>query len=106
MRYLVMFIVGTILIVTSCKKESTPTAELKKKQTQCADPWGYGTTEEETVGKLKDYLIKKAILVNTISMKATPEQAVCQACICSNGYTFYVQADQQYADDLKAEGFE
>jgi hypothetical protein len=106
MRYLMVFIIAALSMATTCKKEAEPVDELQRKQTQCADPWGYGATEQETVSKLKDYLTKKEILVNALSMKATPEQAVCQACTCSNGFTFYVQADEQYIAALKLEGFQ
>jgi hypothetical protein len=106
MRHVVVFIVAVLLMATSCKKESTVIIELKKKQTQCSDPWGYGATEQETVNRLKDYLAKKNILVIAISLKNTQDVAVCLACVCASGNTFYLQADEQYINALKLEGFE
>jgi hypothetical protein len=106
MRYFLVLMISMLLMATTCKKGVESVAELKRKQTQCADPWGYGATEQETVSKLKDYLEKKSILVIAISLKNTQDAAVCLACSCASGSTFYIRADDQYIAALKLEGFE
>ena len=74
-------------------------------QTQCADPWGYGNTNSETIDKLKDYLSRKSVNLSNVEIQPTGEYNVCTACTCSKGFSFHVWADQRYADTLTKEGF-
>jgi hypothetical protein len=105
MRYLLIVLAGFILMATTCKKES-PATELKRDQTQCADPWGYGASDQETLDQLRDYLSKKNIELTSLSIKKESTAATCLACTCTNGSRFYITADEKYRDALKLEGFE
>jgi hypothetical protein len=105
MRYFLMVLAGFILMATTCKKENNAT-ELKRDQTQCADPWGYGGSEQETLNQLRDYLLKKNIELTSLSIKKVSSAATCLACTCTNGSRFYITADEKYWDALKLEGFE
>ncbi len=105
MRYFLLVLSVFILMAMTCNMENA-IAELKRDQTQCADPWGYGGSEQETLNQLKDYLLKKSIEVTSISIKKISTGATCLACTCTNGSKFYITADQKYWDALKLEGFE
>ncbi len=78
---------------------------MTRTQTQCADPWGYGGTKEETISKLKTYLQQQQIEASSIDLQPTGETIVCNACGCSNGYKFLIQAQPSYIDKLERLGF-
>jgi hypothetical protein len=105
MRYVLMVLTVFIFMAMTCKKENAD-PELKRDQTQCADPWGYGGSEQETLNRLREYLLKKNIELTSLSMKKVSPAATCLACTCTNGNTFYITADEKYRDALKLEGFE
>ena len=89
----------------TCCEPPVDFMEMVRTQTQCADPWGYGSNNDETTGKLKSYLLQKNILVGAIELRPTGEQVVCLACNCSKGFVFHVKAAGQYIDSLKGQGF-
>jgi hypothetical protein len=106
MKYVFLFVVSTCLMALNCTKQDGATREFSKDQTGCADAWGYGATQEETAAKLSDYLTKKGVKVNVVSLKQTSNGAVCLACTCSTRYTFFVTADARFSDILRQEGFQ
>lgn len=82
------------LLSVACKRNMCcgPDDELKemvRTQTQCADPWGYGASNDETVTKLKDYLRKKILLPFRVELQPANIEFVCQACTCSKGFVFH-----------------
>ncbi len=79
--------------------------ETLRTQTQCADQWGYGSTSDSTILRLKSYLLQKGIVSTRIELVSTGEQVQCNACTCSRGFTFHVFADKRYLSALAAEGF-
>jgi hypothetical protein len=78
-----------------------PPAEIFRVQTQCADPWGYGSNNTETIAKLTAYLLQKKMLV----FKAVLVAVTCLACSCSRGFVFNIFTEPQYIDSLKNQGF-
>lgn len=66
---LFVYIIAVILLAEGCAKNehliccAMPLVEMVRTQTQCADDWGYGTTDNETIAKLSAYLVTKRIAV-------------------------------------------
>ncbi|MEO5681925.1 MAG: hypothetical protein ABIQ88_04745 [Chitinophagaceae bacterium] len=108
-----MLIAGSlVLLLTACTKQGgspdccvLPAVEMVRTQTQCADAWGYGNTAEATITRLADYLSQKNIATSKITILATGETLVCDACTCSKGFVFHVWTASKYIADLKKEGF-
>ena len=106
--FAIVILVG--LLPACAKKESIiccvlPPVEMVRTQTQCADDWGYGTTDNETIAKLSAYLASKKITTSKITLAATGLQSVCQACTCSKGFEFHVWSQANYIDSLTSLGF-
>ena len=98
------------LLVAGCVKRGLdccafPQTEMIGVQTQCADPWGYGANNNESIAKLKSYLSQKNITVNKIELQSTGEGIACYGCTCSRGFTFHVWVQGQYITALTTEGF-
>ena len=79
--------------------------EMLRPQTQCADAWGYGKNNDETIKKFSNYLLQKNIVAAQIIFQKTGDEAVCLACTCSKGYTIHVWVEDQYISSLANEGF-
>lgn len=100
-----------LLLFSACVKDdhrvccAMPPVEFVRTQTQCADIWGYGATNDATIAKLNSYLLQQKITADKITLQATGEQAACAACVCSNGFVFHVWAKAQYIDSLTTLGF-
>lgn len=93
-----------IVLLGSCDK--TPEKAFVYSQTQCADKWGYGQTDGETMTKLRTYLISKQIVVTSIAIiYPVGDMVVCQACGCPTGKRFKVTVPEEDELKLKAEGF-
>jgi hypothetical protein len=90
---------------TMCCEPPAAFEDMVRVQTQCADPWGYGSNDAQTISQLRDYLTQKKIFVGEIQLLSTGEQVVCQTCNCSKGFKFNVRAAGQNIDSLKNEGF-
>jgi hypothetical protein len=109
---LVLLICCLVFLVPGCRKRgdqplccSAPDVEMTRGQTQCADPWGYGHNNDETITLLKNYLLQKNISVSKIELKPTGETVFCLACTCSNGNAFHVWSSARFIDSLKSVGF-
>ncbi|MBI2729567.1 MAG: hypothetical protein HYX40_02235 [Sphingobacteriales bacterium] len=93
-----------LLFLGSCDK--TPEKAFVYGQTQCADKWGYGANDAETITKLKIYFESKQIKVLSVSLSSTlGDLVVCQACICPTGRVFKVMVEESDIEKLMAEGF-
>ena len=106
---LILFI-SCLLILQACVKHPVdcclpPQQEMVRTQTQCADAWGYGESNEETITKLTNFLLQKNIVVAKITLQSTGEEVTCLACTCSRGYIIHVWVEQQYTERLSKEGF-
>jgi hypothetical protein len=110
MKFL-FFIYCVVFLLPGCQKReqplccAAPPVEMTRKQTQCADPWGYGHNSDETITLLKNYLLEKNISPGKIALQPTGETVFCLACTCSNGNEFHVWLSAQFIDSLKIEGF-
>ena len=82
-----------------------PAVEFVRTQTQCADSWGYGNSNDETLVKLKNYLLQQQVTVVKIELQASGEQNACAACTCSRGFVFHVWASSQHINALTGLGF-
>jgi hypothetical protein len=106
----ILIIASLFFLSPACSKRATnccamPDVEMTRKQTQCADAWGYGRNKDETITLLKNYLQKKNITTSKIDLLPTGETVLCLACNCSNGMEFHVWLQAQFTDSLKTEGF-
>lgn len=98
------------LLNIACVKRSQnccvmPAPEMVRTQSQCADPWGYGNTDPETIDRLKHYLTQKNISFSTVHLQSTGEYNTCAACTCSKGFAFHVWTEPRFIDSLTKEGF-
>jgi hypothetical protein len=100
------------LLAQSCTRSKPEIAcilpgltEMVHMQTQCADVWGYGKTNEESITVLKKYLLQQQIIAETIALQPTGEEAICDACNCSRGFVFHVWVENRYVNSLLKEGF-
>lgn len=107
-----LFISACLLLLSAaCKKNdkwlccAMPPVEFVRTQTQCADSWGYGGSNDATIARLNSYLLLQKITAEKITLQASGEQATCAACTCSNGMVFHVWAQPQYIDSLIKQGF-
>lgn len=99
-----IFAILITLGAVACTTEKKVT--LQYDQTWCTDKWGYGQTDEETVTKLKTYLLSKGITVGNINFTIAPQDYMaCKACYCPSGRKFVITINKSDADKLKAEGF-
>jgi hypothetical protein len=98
------------LLFSACDKKGLiccvlPPVEMVRAQTQCADPWGYGSNSDQTIAKLTAYLSKKNITVSKPDLLRTGAASTCLACTCGTGFTFDIFTEPRYIDSLKNEGF-
>ncbi|MDE3248578.1 MAG: hypothetical protein KGO82_07965 [Bacteroidota bacterium] len=110
MRYYYAIVIGLLLAGFACEKKdriccALPPVEMVRTQTQCDDVWGYGSTDEETLSRLKTYLAAKNIQLERSALVAAPADPQCKACPCSKGFVFDVWANAKYIDSLKGLGF-
>lgn len=108
-RSLILVISG-IFIVVSCSKRAPnccilSAIEMTRTQTQCSDPWGYGSSREENISKLNTYLQQRQIEAGSIDLQPTGETLLCNACGCSNGFKFSLYTQTAFVDTLKRLGF-
>ncbi len=107
---LILVIAWLILLSPACVKRdpdccTSPPAEMVRVQTQCADARGYGASNDESIAKLKSYLLQKNIITSKIELQSTGEGITCYGCTCSSGFTFHVWVQSQYINGLATEGF-
>ncbi|QHL88299.1 hypothetical protein GU926_13000 [Nibribacter ruber] len=74
-------------------------------ETQCADPWGYGNSQQDKAQYVKGYLEKQGIQVFNISLIKESEGAMCLACTCPSGRVLRVQVKKEDEAKLLALGF-
>ncbi|MEP6747392.1 MAG: hypothetical protein ABJB86_06685 [Bacteroidota bacterium] len=82
-----------------------PLTEMVRTQTQCADAWGYGKDNNETIAILSAYLSHRQIIPSKIQLQQTGEEVTCNACTCSRGFVFHVWVENKYVSILAAQNF-
>lgn len=85
--------------------EEAQTKWLSYQETQCADPWGYGNSNQDKVQYIKEYLQKQGITVLDISLNKVNDGAMCMACTCASGRVLKVQVRKEDEAKLLALGF-
>lgn len=96
-------------IFFSCKREQVVGdryTTLEYKQTYCADPWGYGTTDSITLVKLVHYFDSLQLYVAGTNIQFTSAPDVCSACTCKTGKTLYLSTFENLASRFAAYGFQ
>ena len=59
-------------------------------ETQCADPWQRGTTDEQTLNNIEAFMREKNIRFDGTSIVQNRDiEAVCLACNCISGRVIY-----------------
>jgi ABC-type sulfate transport system substrate-binding protein len=66
---------------------------------------GYGSINDQTIARLKSYLLQKNITTVSIKRQSAGEANTCDACTCPKGFKFDVVVFNQYTDSLAREGF-
>ncbi|HEX2606183.1 MAG TPA: hypothetical protein VHK91_02345 [Flavisolibacter sp.] len=78
-----------LIMLTACHKaapiEEKEYVSMTYNQTQCADPWPYGTTESSTLQNVAKFLDMQGLYRAGLSMKAEIPPAACLACSCPTG---------------------
>lgn len=85
----------------ACEKEEligNKTMVFTYHQTQCADPWTTGATDNATVQNLKDYLAAQGLEgpLLSVSLTSSPDAppSNCTGCTCKTGKVFLVSVMQ------------
>lgn len=92
----VKIIIGLLvsLVFWSCIKTSERRDDyisLTYDQTQCADQWGYGSSDNLTIGKVKHYLDSLQLFYHAVTIQTDPSKvSLCNACTCTTGKVFFV----------------
>lgn len=103
MKYLVILFAAAILF-TACKKDCN-TVTMIYEQTQCADPWGYGPTDQETKNKLEFFLDTIGVDYSGLSFERINPGQVCNACFCISGRLFTLKTSESFVETLIKKGF-
>jgi hypothetical protein len=104
LRYINPLLFTAILLyLAGCTKEdqiADKTITVKYAQTQCADPWGYGT-DNVVINKLRNYMDSAQLSAPLLSImiKQENDMAACLACTCPTGKVIYVSL--MASDELK-----
>ncbi len=103
MKYLFILLVASS-ILSACKKDCN-SIEMIYNQTQCADPWGYGPTDQETKNKLGAFLDSMGVDYSNLHFKRTNPGQVCDACFCISGGVFTLNTKEAFVETLIKKGF-
>jgi hypothetical protein len=75
------------------------------RQTQCADNWGMGASDAETVTKVESYFAGKGLPIANVRIAADSIADGCFACSCRTANTIYAQISEAYIEEYKGYGF-
>ncbi len=114
---ILIFIFALGMMFTSCKKEDTvpqtsvcvstdSTTCVFYPETQCADPWGYGfSNDAELIQRIDIYLDSLNIDLDEIHLGTMSPAEDCLACVCTSGRSICGLVDNEDLDAIKALGF-
>ena len=97
-----------MLLFSACNKNDhngQPPTTMYYRQTQCADVWGTGATNEETVTKVESYFAGKGLPIASVRIAADSVADACEACTCRTANTIYAQISEAYIGEYKSYGF-
>jgi hypothetical protein len=105
MGRLLIIILSIILIagLNSCDKRNR--RNVSYFETQCADPWGFGSTRAEKEALIKNYFADKGVIIISIDFVSAGNILVCQACGCYSGRKIIASIDKGDVERMKAHGF-
>jgi hypothetical protein len=90
----------------SCEKNIHVSGKYGYSQSQCADKWAHGNTEEDTIKNMIEYLSTKGIRVSSAILTKPPQDiAYCMACTCATGRAFIIDVAIGSEETLTKEGF-
>lgn len=104
MKRSILFIL-TIILFAACTKDDSD-IPMSYGQTQCADQWGYGSSDAETKGKLGKFLDSAGISYSELNFARVNPGAVCLACICPSGGLFTLETTEPFVEKLIQLGFQ
>jgi hypothetical protein len=95
MRILIILLLVVLVTAFTCRKNDQTEdqyATFYYKQTQCADPWQTGSTDNATLSNVSKYLTAQGLYVASMQIKTDDVGAVCLACQCKTGKTIYISS--------------
>lgn len=103
MKRIILYIF-TVAVFQACTKDENGIA-MGYGQTQCADVWGYGNSDDETKTKLGKFLDSSGVSYSKLNFVRGNPGVVCLACICSSGGLFTLQTTEPFVKQLVQLGF-
>ncbi len=103
MKRIILYII-TIAVFEGCTKNETDIV-MRYGQTQCADQWGYGSSDDETKNKLGKFLDSAGISYSELNFTRKDLGVVCLACICPSGGSFTLETTEPFVEKLIQLGF-
>lgn len=105
MKRFLIIIVSIIFIagLNSCDKRNR--RNVSYLETQCADPWGVGSTRAEKEALIKNYFADKGVIIVTVDFVSAGNVLVCQACGCYSGRKIIASVDKGDVSRMEAHGF-
>lgn len=109
MKYPIILLLALLPLLSSCNKEETETdLWFRYAQTKCADSWDAPpvlfVTLEESVAQY--FVNETEIIVEEIEVLPEAEEGEdCEACSCKTGTVIRVRVDEEFAEEMTAEGF-
>jgi hypothetical protein len=100
MKPILFCVIGTILMMLACRKEKKPpTATHTYRQTQCADPWGYGSNDSQTLRLFNRFMDSVGVRITAASLDSVSRPQPCLSCMCLSGKQFNLSAHQSARTD-------
>jgi hypothetical protein len=105
MKQNILIILSFLLLLglNSCDKRNR--RNVSYLETQCADPWGVGSSRAEKEALIKNYFADKGVIIVTIDFVSAVNVLVCQACGCNSGRKIIASVDKGDVSTMKAHGF-
>jgi hypothetical protein len=108
-NFLTALLASLVLFAAGCRKEELciDCIRLQYNQTQCADPWGYGTDGSDAQVQLavRDFFTSNGVRVYEVGIGGEEALVTCAACTCGTGKVIYVVTDAGNRSAFEAHGF-
>lgn len=103
-KFLLIILSSVVLMgLNSCDKRNR--RNVSYLETQCADPWGVGSSRAEKEALIKNYFADKGVIIISIDFVSAGNVLVCQACGCNSGRKIIASVDKRDVSTMKAHGF-
>ncbi len=98
-------IFACVLTITACKRDDDSTGDatilVHHAQTNCADQWGNGDSDDATLTRLRNYLDQRNLYHTNEYITDSGPHLLCNSCQCTTGNLIYLRImpaqQQQYA---------